>query len=629
MRLSSVLLIFLIIFPAIAILQYFILKLHLLYGFADIDWAGLLGYKQIKNPFSLEGFLNSWNQSGVYTTQFYYIGIQEYFFDLEYYRYNVVAYVLKFLSTITVFPLIYIITKRKLIATIGTLIYAISFTSVAALYTVMTTINYLGIAFMNIFLWVYWYLVQKFRIDWRLMLSAIVGFYLALFLVTERIYPLVPLIVLGEFFYICSQKFSKSSIVLGLKRLLLLFTPAIIIMLIRPNIRSEMIPFFIGNSLGIFQKIYEGNWQLIFTSFTALGSMFLPKEHPLPLGVINLNSLADYLKFLLGGPLFIFGSITLTSGFLLSKNPLKFITITSIILMTLTISAFYLATHRLNIDPTLRLYFDPNFVMPNALIGMFIFSLSCAFLLEWIDRRMKDNLTLSLFIGPAFAFFFILLTWLPADIALVFWGIHRYLTIPAIGISLLLATVLVLSYDKLRQRNFTKPLSFAVFLPLFPMFIIYTQSIANYFDYELNVAGTKASEHIRMKGKLLSYINNLSNEEPSAFFFDESQDADNSYFNETTILAGFSFWTRFRGDRILPAQLTPRLIRSYFLCGGNGKFCPEELKKAVVEKDGIKGLQFDNTFYKTESFYAFRFINRDLYDIRDELIQTIGLKNNN
>src|SRR3989344_7211599 len=169
MRRLPVLLIFLSLFPIVAILQYIILKPHLLYGFADIDWAGLLTYKYINNPISLESFLKVFSISGVYTTQYYFIGIQESFFGLDYQKYNLVAYILKFLSTITVFPLFYIITKRKLVATIGTLIYAFSFASIAALYSVMTTINYLGIIFMNIFICLYWYLAQKNKIDWRLM----------------------------------------------------------------------------------------------------------------------------------------------------------------------------------------------------------------------------------------------------------------------------------------------------------------------------------------------------------------------------------------------------------------------------------------------------------------------------
>lgn len=641
MRRSSAILIFLSMFPTVAILQYIILKPHLLYGFADIDWAGLLEYKYINNPLSLESFLKFLTKAGVYTTQYYFIGIQESFFGLDYYKYNLVAYVLKFLSTITVFPLIYIITKRKLIAVVGTLIYTFSFTSIAALYSVMTTINYLGVAFMNIFIWLYWYIASKNeqvfsfrnRIGWGLMLSAITSFYLALLFATERMYPLVPIIIIGEFFYISTQQFSKISVMPGLKRLLLLFSPAIVLTIMKPSILNMSMNFFVGSSQLLFRKIAEGNWHLLFTPFAALGSMFLPKEYPLSLGKINLNSLTNYLGFLLGGPLFIFGSITLFVGLLLSKKPRWFIATTFSFYIPLLITSFYIATRREIIDPNLvdawgklKMYFDPPFVMPPALIGMFILSLAGAFLLEWVNRKTRENLTLTLFLGPAFAFFFIFLTWLPSDLALVFMGIHRYLTIPAIGISLFLATAISLSYDKMRSIKILKPLSFTVFLLLFPLLMIYNQSIANYFANELDSAGTRASEHIRMKGKLLSYIEDLSETEPSVFFFDESQDAINSYFNETTVLAGFNFWTMFRKDHVMPLQFTPRLVRSYFLCGGNGKFCPEELKKAVIEKDGTWGLKFDDTFYKTENFYAFRFINRDIHNITDELKLTLGLK---
>lgn len=632
MRRLPALLVFLSIFPIIAILQYIILKPHLLYGFADIDWAGLLVYKNIHNPLSLKSFLKLLSVSGVYTTQYYFIGIQHSLFGFDYYQYNLVAYVLKFLSTITVFPLIFIITKRKLIAVVGTLIYALSFTSIAALYTVMTTINYLGVAFMNIFIWLYWILVQKDKLDWKLIISAIVSFYLALLFATERMYPLALFVIIGEFFHISTQKFSKISVMLGLKRLFLLFSPAILLIIIKPGILNISMNFFVGTGQLLFRKIAEGNWHLLFTPLAALGSMFLPKENALSFGEINLNSLTDYLSFLLGGPFFIFGSITLLAGFLLSKNPRRFILTTFVFLIPLLVASFYMATHRLSINPNLvdawgklRMYFDPGFVMPSALIGMFTMSLAGAFLLEWVNRKTRDNLTLTLFLGPLFAFFFIFLTWLPADLALVFTGIHRYLTIPAIGISLFLATIIVLIYEKMRSIKLLKPISLTIFLFLIPLLSIYNQSISNYFANELDTAGTRASEHIRMKGKLLSYIQNLSETDPSVFFFDESRDAFNSYFNETTVLAGFNFWIMFRGDHILPIK-PPRLIRSYFLCGGNGKYCPEKLKEAVVEKDGIHGLQFDGIFYKPENFYAFRFINKDLIDITGEIKITIGLE---
>lgn len=75
MRHSSAFIIFLGIFPIIAILQYIILKPHLLYGFADIDWAGLLEYKYLKNPISIGNFLEFLSSAGVYATQYYYIYI--------------------------------------------------------------------------------------------------------------------------------------------------------------------------------------------------------------------------------------------------------------------------------------------------------------------------------------------------------------------------------------------------------------------------------------------------------------------------------------------------------------------------------------------------------------------------
>lgn len=622
-------LLFLATAAALAALQYQILKPHLQYGFADVDWGGLLKFKYFENPYTLKSLAEIWSTLGVYTSQAYYIGIQEHFFGLGDYRpFQQVAFVMKFLSTITLFPLTLIITKRKLAAFLTTFIYTISYTSVAALYTVMTTINYLGIASMNIFLFAYWYVVSSRKTNWKWLLLLLALFLLTLFLATERMYPLVPLIFLSEIFFWWYKKFSRDIVKYGVIRLLVLSSPLVIAFLRRASLVNtdfSLLSFF-GNTKDIIQKLSDGNWQLLFNPSAALGSMIVPPEYLRILGNIDISSFTSYLKFLSGGPLLIFGSITFFSAIFLAKKKLFFIIQTLAVTYTLMLISFFIATHHLNIAPSLRMHFDPSFVMPPTLTGLFLISLSLSFLREWLIQGKKNILLLSLFAGPAMAFLFIFLTWIPSDVVLVFMGIHRYLTVASIGVALATASFLILIFDKLKTGSSTKHFSLFIFLILVPIFFVYTGAIAKYFDKELYSVGMNGADHQRMKGKLISNLTNFSETEPSAVYFDESQDSGNGYFNETTVMAGFDFWMMFRERKVLPAKLTPLLVRSYYLCGGTFSTCPEKLKEAIIIKNGVKGFMFSNKFFKVENFYAFRFKNRELSNIKPEIMQSLGFE---
>lgn len=161
---------------------------------------------------------------------------------------------------------------------------------------------------------------------------------------------------------------------------------------------------------------------------------------------------------------------------------------------------------------------------------------------------------------------------------------------------------------------------------LTPLIVFNANIIGEYFKYELEYAGTDAAGHIRMKNKLWSYLPNLSKTEPSIFYFDESADHDNGYFDETTVLAGFNFWMRFRGRDIVDSKLTPALLRSNLICNEPRSTCLSKVKEFVTVKDGVKGISYGGIFYKPENFYAFRFINRDIVDIRPEVVKIIGLE---
>ena len=143
----------LILIPLVAVLQYLILKPHLRYAFADVDWMFLLSFKQLSAQYydPISHFINAWTQWGVYTYQVYYIGLIDQFFGFNYRNFQIVTLIFKIIATLSIYPVIFLITKSKLAAFLTTLIYAVAYSSVGVMYTVVTSGLFVAIPFMNLF----------------------------------------------------------------------------------------------------------------------------------------------------------------------------------------------------------------------------------------------------------------------------------------------------------------------------------------------------------------------------------------------------------------------------------------------------------------------------------------------
>src|SRR3989344_6519792 len=139
------LIIFVLLVPILSVLQYLSLSPVLNYGFTPDDWGLLLFYKTLgDNPLSKIGYV--WEVKGAYTTgPIYFIGILNDFFGLNYQAYQITNIVLKTLATLSVFPLILIIFKRRLLAVLTTFFYGTSYMGSRSLEYVVKGTDYLAI----------------------------------------------------------------------------------------------------------------------------------------------------------------------------------------------------------------------------------------------------------------------------------------------------------------------------------------------------------------------------------------------------------------------------------------------------------------------------------------------------
>lgn len=616
--LNLLILVFLVI-----LLQYFILEPHLRYAFADVDWKILLEFKETSKlfPNHIEHFLILWNHFGIYTYQAYYIGIIEKFLGMDYRNFHIVTHILKIIAALSIFPVVLLITKSRLAAFLTTTLYAISYSSVGAMYTVSTSGLFVAIPVMSLFLVWYWYLINKVKNTALDILVGVALFFLTLLLATDRMYPLLPTILIIEFFYWFKNDYSKKVLFKILKRLS--FFSVIFLAMFLFN-RADYAGFFGGNTRDTYNRLALGDWQVLIRPLISFGSLFAPRDYWKYFGSPNIESLFSYIDFIISGPLFFFVTFSVLFSIFVSSRRIRFILITLVSTLMFSILIYVFSTHQSSIPEALKVQFDKATIIP-ALIGSFVVSLTFALFKEWLDSGKQDNLLISMVGGVVISMIFIVLTWFAADHMLVFTGVHRYLTIPAVGSSLFIAGAITIIFKKLYTTKL-KGISYLVLLLMIPIILFNARIIGEYFKYELEYAGTDVSGHIRMKEKLWSFLSNFSNTEPSIFYFDESQDHDNGYFDETTVLAGFNFWMRFRGREMVDSKLTPALLRSNLICQEPRSMCLSTVKSLVTTEGGEKGILYGGRFYKSENFYAFRFINRDIVDIKPEVVKLIGLQ---
>ena len=331
------------------------------------------------------------------------------------------------------------------------------------------------------------------------------------------------------------------------------------------------------------------------------------------------------------GPVLRLGLVTYMFFSIFDRKSLK-----SVAGILVAVFIFGLIMYQLNINwqhlaTSVRVHFDPNFVSLPSILGFYVLVLNCTLFINWLKN--KDQILIPIMLGTAFSFLFIILTWISSDLVLIFMGPHRYLSIPAIGISLSISGLFVLIFDRFKKIKFAKQFSWIIFLLLVPMLIINYQVANNFFEGELNSAGARAIEQSRMKKTFRSLLGEMNTQDKSLFYFDETRDRDYAYFNEGTVLAGFEYWIKFNKDATLNILPTPGMIRSTRQCPEHTHLgCIKVLKDGLVIENGDKGIWYKDplrgnipNFYKLNNFHAYRFINKDIVDIRDEVLRELGL----
>ncbi|MDD5415744.1 MAG: hypothetical protein PHE48_01920 [Candidatus Daviesbacteria bacterium] len=609
--------IFLILFLFVFLIQFSLLNIILKNGFTMEEWLLLFDYKTIGlNANFLDKFLNIFYIKGFYTTyQVIYIGVLESLFKGNYQAYQITNIIFKALATLSLYPLILIVFKRRLLAFLTTVLYAISYSSAGALQFVVKGSDYLAIFFMNVCLIAYY---LSFRKKIKFLYITAILLPITFLFSPIRIYPFLSFIVLVEV-VIWVRIRGLLGLVTALLRLTLVFSLFLIMVLLLSPTTSG----YLNGPLIVYRFLSHGNYQLLLTPFAGLGYTFLTNDYwSFIFGNVTFDSFRNFLFFLLHGPILIYSILAILMGILITKNPLRLILgIISANLLFEIVSYFLITNIRGSVGPDVKV-FDPIGTYP-IFLGFFCLSIAVSSLILWLRIHRSNILLLVLFIGPIFSSVFLWGTWfIIGDILNFKEGIHWYLIIPPIGSSLFLAGLMVLGFDRIKRivNSYLKyTLIGFLFLTILPLYLISGKEINTTFTALLKT-GYKASDQEQMKSRLLSYIKEPLDKNPALFYFESEE----KIFYPVYLVVGFEQTMLFRNWEVVNGCVGIIYDKSV-------------LEKSVAVKDGIEGFQASslcvsdyfaverrNVFFRSDNFYAFRLKDKNVVDIKEEVLKNLN-----
>lgn len=587
--------------------QAVILRAHMQYGFSPDDVSHIsIFLSHGPNPFL--NLKELWKTYGSYhTPPMYYNGILFSLFGFNYFAYNLAALIFKILSIISFYLLVQILFRNSFLSFLTGLVASFHYGSVGSLEMVIRTQDYLVITELNIFL-ILFYLknVKGFRIKYWFILAPIL-FFFTFITNPARAYTIIPLIIFFEG-VLFLRDINLSNFQKRIGELVILFIPFILLFILGGEEKS-----FYRSIVFLFQKVFQGNLHLFLTPLTFFGSLFLNGEilKGLSTHVWNLSSFPFYF---LGGPLIIFGISTLILSRILSDKPNSFFYSVMLTNLVFEIVIFWIIGYVLSLPQENLYHYDPYIYAPAAILGAYFISLTIFIFFEW---KSRPNIYLSLYLlGISSSLIFIISTWLLQDISYIPFGAAGYSTLPSVGISAAITAVVILAYKRISERKVLNFLAPYVFLILIPYFLFSNAQIQNYLQKYLKT-GMNAQDQIHMRDKFWSLVENPKQCD-KFFFLDARGDYDNGSFYSLIMLDVFSHWyslySPYHSKKPCPAA---------FLANDD-----EKLKESFTFYKGEEGFFYPdpsgvNQFFPLRDFYAFKFHNRDIFDIKQEVLENI------
>lgn len=442
------------------------------YGLTNEDIPYLESYKDrsvyADNNYLVKAY-KLWIHAGPnWAHQLLYVGIIDDFFPYNWEFTQKLNFVWKILAALSIFPALWVLTKNRLLATLAVFIYVMLPSANGSLTINCIGTEYLGVIFLNLFIVSYYYLIKNQKSIKFLMLSFIL-LYISIFSAPMRMIPTLVLLVIAE---IVIAIFRISKIRTTLFRIIILVVPFYLMLsLVDPGTLQR--GDFYNN---LFKDLLAGNWQLMITPLAGLGFMLMSTSSVLFLGGSpNLSNLGSYFSNLFSHgfvPLLLI--VTFILAPVVSGKPKRFIlSILALNIFFLTLIYFF-DTHYFYIPKELALPYNGvlEFVTLPAILGTYIISIALMTGFEWYKTGMKDKILFLIFISPLLSISLIGATWLAIGKNYGYEGpVQRYLTVPAVGISIFISSILFLIIKKIQISKRTAGI-YSLFLAIFIIYLI-------------------------------------------------------------------------------------------------------------------------------------------------------------
>lgn len=618
----KVLLVFGLTASLVVFLGYDFLKPAFDIGLTPEDREFILRYKLL-GPNPLSKIFQVWSERGAYTTgPIYYIGIVQSIAGFNYQQIQFISVLFRTLAILSIFPLVVIVFRNIWLAVLTTIIFAFSYTTTGALETGVEPSEYLGLFMMNIFLIAYYFLNTKYllKLGWLILTSLLL--FVAVITSVMRVFPLLFLLPLVEMFlWILNRKKYKFKYLLI--KLIVLYMPFLVLNYFSPVSTSGL--FSLPT---ILSKMADGNWQLLLTPIQGLGFIIPLSKHYSLMGVLNLNNFKDYLGFLLGGPLVIFGIGSFLLSWISSKRPFYLFLRIFSLNFGLDLLVFWVIQHRLSVPLELRLDYDMSRLY-SVFFGLFILTLGVNYFIEWYRQGKKNNLSLTIWLGSFIALFYITTTYLYANLNLSFGGAQdHYLLIPTFGVSLLIAGILLLLQDKLSNLKFGFIISTILIVSILSILYGLNKELTHdYFD-RANIAGRAASGQIEMQIKIRQKLKDIDYTKSLLVYFDASEISDDGPFYSESLLTPFPSFMHLDGEKVLNGCIGVIYENSKMV--QLRKLIKETNNQLVVEHTAVcvdgYSMSTKDISIRLDDLYAYKIKDKDFIDIKDQVLKELNFK---
>ena len=627
LRSSSIFITFLVL--VVFFINYFFLQDFFGFGLTNEDIPYLRDYKswyQITDSSYLIKVYKTWIHAGPnWAHQILYVGAVDDLFPYNWELTQKLNFIWKSLAALSLFPFLWILTKRKLIAILATLMYSILPSANGSLTINCTGTEYLGVIFLNLFIVSYYYLIKNQK-SLKLLILSFILLYISIFAAPVRMIPILALLAITEIILAIS---GISKFKIALFRIIIYLLPFYLLFrLIDPGTLSR-------GSLydNLLKDLLAGNWQLLITPLAGLGFMLMSTSSVYSFGGNpNLETLGSYFSHYFNhGLIPLLLIITFILGFVISKKPKLFILSTLILNIFFLTLIYFFDTHYLHIPKELALPYNGGleFATIPAILGAYIISIALMVGFEWYKTGKKDKVLFLTFITPFLSFSLISATWLVIGKNYGYEGpVQRYLTVPTVGMGIFISSILVLIYRKI-QTSKRMGIIYRLALGIFIIYLIsFSYKENQYFKIHRSWGEDMAAQkHIQeqfmnaipIKGEdiIVYYEPNLATEEDRYWF------TALNYGRMTLWLYLHKYYEK--PDRKVNGCIDwvnggfKELKRFYKYSNNQATF---NMTSAFCYKDSIQGLNNTHIFYQ-DDFFAFTLKGDQVVDITMEVLERL------